>query len=289
MKKKLIFAAVAALLPLVSCRVEQPEQESGIEITEDSETVCPTIFKATIAGSTKTDVNLDNGKVTWLPNGCEEITVTDASGASAIYDFTGYYDYEETVAMFLLKPGETPLGEGPYSAKYGTEPALEQTFIPNGADREYPYKVRLYMTAPATSNGLFEFTVQCGLLRLILTQKGRSISRVEVTGTPAGGSETTYTLICDTAQSIDSARDFCIALPEGEYSRIVITDSRGGVCTKTVKSAPLSILKNHIKPVTFTSLSFTPKSACYPLNEDAGEYGEDERPDVSRDIWGIQW
>lgn len=25
------------------------------------------------------------------------------------------------------------------------------------------------------------------------------------------------------------------------------------------------------------------------LNEDVGDYGEDERPDVSRDIWGTQW
>lgn len=25
------------------------------------------------------------------------------------------------------------------------------------------------------------------------------------------------------------------------------------------------------------------------LNEDVGEYGENERPGVSRDIWGIQW
>lgn len=25
------------------------------------------------------------------------------------------------------------------------------------------------------------------------------------------------------------------------------------------------------------------------LNEDVGEYGEDERPTVSRDIWGSQW
>lgn len=25
------------------------------------------------------------------------------------------------------------------------------------------------------------------------------------------------------------------------------------------------------------------------INEDVGEYGEDERPGVSRDIWGTQW
>lgn len=27
----------------------------------------------------------------------------------------------------------------------------------------------------------------------------------------------------------------------------------------------------------------------FSLNEDAGDYGEDERPGVSREIWGSQW
>lgn len=28
---------------------------------------------------------------------------------------------------------------------------------------------------------------------------------------------------------------------------------------------------------------------AFSLNEDVGEYGEDERPGVSHDIWGTQW
>ena len=28
---------------------------------------------------------------------------------------------------------------------------------------------------------------------------------------------------------------------------------------------------------------------AFSLNEDVGEYGDNERPDVSHDIWGSQW
>lgn len=118
-----------------------------------------------------------------------------------------------------------------------------------------------------------------------------NVTSIDVTGTPTGGSETTYTLNCTDAQSIASAKDFYIALPAGGYNKIVITASWGWTCTKTVKSAPLRVDANHINPVTFTSLSFDPEHELSSLDLFDGEVDdEDLRPHyISQDIWGIQW
>ena len=180
--------------------------------------------------------------------------------------------------------GETALGAGPYTATYGTAPATTQNYSATAG--------KLYMTAPETEDNSFTFTVQCGLMKLNLTQAGVNVKSIDVTGTPTGGSETTYTLNCTDDQSIASAKDFYIALPAGGYNKIVITASWGWTCTKTVKSAPLSVVANHIKPVTFTSLSFDPEDelSSLDLRDDLVDKYEDlEDLYVSQDIWGIQW
>lgn len=270
MRKTMIFAAVAALISLASCQKEGPIESGG------SKNASP-VFTASIAGATKTTVNVTDGKIAWEAD--DEITVADASSQSAVYVVESI-DATTGKATFVYKSGAI-LGAGPYTASYGTEPATAQTYSATAG--------KLYMTAPETSNNSFTFTVQCGLMKLNLTKTGESVKSITVTGTPTGGSETTYTLTCNPAQSIASAKDFYISLPQGAYTKIVITDSRGWVCTKTTKSTALEVLTNHIKPVTFTSLSFTPELFWFNINEDAGEYGEDERPGVSRDIWGKQW
>ena len=241
MRKTFILAAVAALISLASCQKES-FMESGA-----SKNASP-IFTASIAGATKTTVNVSDGKAAWELT--DEITVTDASSVSAVYTVESI---EATTgkATFAMKDGETALGDGPYTATYGTEPGIAQTYSATAG--------KLYMTAPATSDNSFTFTVQCGLMKLNLTKAGESVKSIAVTGTPTGGSETTYTLTCTEAQSIASAKDFFIALPEGSYTKIVITNSSDKVCTLN-SAAGVAVAANHIKPVTFgeTKINFVP-------------------------------
>lgn len=265
MRKTFILAAFAALISLASC------QKEGFIESGAGKNASP-VFTASIAGATKTTVNVSDGKVVWETN--DEITVTDASSVSAVYVVESI-DATTGKATFVIKAGQSALGEGPYSATYGTAPAMAQTYSETAG--------RLFMTAPATSDNSFTFTVQCGLMKLNLTKAGESVKSIVVTGTPEGGSETTYTLTCTEAQSIASAKDFFIALPQGAYTKIVITNSEGWKCTKTVKSAPLSVLTNHIKPVTFTSLDFIMTVRLF------NEYVDNDAPSPYKDIWGIQW
>lgn len=106
---------------------------------------------------------------------------------------------------------------------------------------------------------------------------------IAVTGTPEGHEETTFILTCEQAQNIESAKDFYISLPQGAYTKIVITDSRGWVCTKTTKSTALEVLTNHIKPVTFTSLDFIMTVRKF------NKYVDNDAPSPYKNIWGKQW
>lgn len=251
MKKIFCLAAVAATFFLASCRTEKlskPEESNNDAVWESP------VFTASIDSQTKTAVNVSDGKVSWEL--ADEVTITDAAGTSAVYGIESI-NPETGSAKFVIKAGEPALGDGPYTAVYGTEPSVSQTYSKTAG--------RLYMTGEETSAYTLTFNVKCGLLRLNLTQAGVDIANIEVSGTPAGGTQTTYTLDCPQSVNISSAEDFFIALPEGSYTQIVIYDSDGSTCTKTVKSTPLAITTNHIKPVTFTSLKFEYKTLTYFL------------------------
>lgn len=253
MSKRLIFAVFAAVVTFASCKrepIEHPNQNEE-PVVENADSP---VFTATIAGSTKTTIDVSNGKIAWEAD--DEITVIDASAKSAVYIIQSI-DTGSGKATFVIKQGESPLGEGPYTAVYGSEPSNTQTYSETAG--------KLYMTGEETSANELTFSVGCGLLRLNLTQAGVDIARIAVTGTPTGGEQTTFTLTCPQNVNITSARDFCIALPEGSYTKIVMYDSDGSICTKTVKSTPLAIAVNHIKPVTFTSLNFEYKTLTYYL------------------------
>ena len=303
MKKTMFFAALAALLSLASCQKEI----APINGTDEEESP---VFTASITGATKTTVNVADGKVAWEMT--DEITITDASSASAIYTIKSI-DETTGKATFVIKDGI--LGAGPYTASYGSEPATDQTYSATAG--------KLYMTAPATSNNNFEFTVQCGLMKLNLTKTGVSVKSIAVTGTLTGGTETTYTLTCAKAQNIASAKDFFIALPAGSYTKIVITNASDDKCFLNSASG-LAIEANHIKPVTFGAgkINFTtgtakaikknsldiirvkwiqlwkdgPKFAEFNVGaankkpEDFGEYFSGQQPDVViSDEWGDDW
>ena len=149
MKKTMILAAFAALVSLASC-----QKEDVIDNNATDNQASP-VFTASIAGATKTTVNLTDGKVAWEET--DEITVTDASSASAVYEIESI-DASTGEATFIIKDGETALGSGPYTATYGTEPATAQTYSATAG--------KLYMTAPETSSKSFTFTVQCGLMKV---------------------------------------------------------------------------------------------------------------------------
>ncbi len=279
MKKIMFFTAFAALLSLASCQ-EQITPASG---TEDNivSTVKSSVFTATIKpGATKTTLDLSDGKLAWETT--DEITVTDAARKSAVYSIQSI-DETSGKATFEIKAGETALGDGPYTAAYGTEPATEQTYSATAG--------KLYMTASETSANSLTFTVQCGLMKLNLTKNGVSVKSIAVTGTTSGGNETTYTLICDPEVSISTSMDFCIALPAGNYSKIEIVNVRGEKCSLNSTNG-VAVAANHIKPVTFdeSKLVFeedVPGLSFLSLNDDFVD--DSQQGSTSSTIWGVQW
>lgn len=235
MKKILIFAAFAAAMLLASCQKEVPVETAK----EDTSTVVePPVFTATISPGTKTTVDAQTGKVSWETT--DEITVTDKNKNAAVYKIKSI-DGTTGKATFEYISG-TQLGDGPYTATYGTAPATNQAYSASPS--------KLYMTAPQTSTKSFTFTVQCGLMEINLTKEGESVKSVAVSGIPKGGSATTYTLTCSDPQSIGTKKPFYIAVPAGDYYNIVIKDQEGKDCTLTAASG-LAVAANHIKPVTF--------------------------------------
>ena len=254
MKKIMIFAAFAAALSLASCQQEGLNEVVKNDPSAVSESP---VFTGTINPGTKTTVDATEGKVSWETT--DEITVTDKDQKTAVYSIESI-DGTTGRATFVYKSGDT-LGEGPYTATYGTEPAKVQTYSATPG--------KIYMTAPETSTNSFNFTVQCALMEINLTKSGESVSSVAVTGTPTGGTETTYILTCTEAQSIESTKSFYIAVPAGVYNKIVITDSDDKVCTLTAASG-ITVANNHIKPLTFvgSKLDFIPAPSGLKINND---------------------
>lgn len=242
MTRKSLFAALAAFVALVSC-----QKDVDLDILSADIPTSP-VFTAFINPGTKTSVDVSNGKVSW-ENG-DEITVTDASSQSAVYQVQSI-DSESGMAVFVIKPGDSVLGDGPYSAVYGCEPSTSQTYSDNVG--------QLYMTASESSDNVFTFTVQCGIMKLNLTRNGEKVSKITVTGVPVNATGTIYSLVCESPQDITEARNFCLALPAGNYSKIEITNASGCVCTLNAASGVV-VNANSIKPVTIkeNKINFVP-------------------------------
>lgn len=230
MKKTIFLSAVAALFTFASCQKE----EASVQNQENDR-----VFTATIAGqNTKTTIDASTAKVSWVSG--DEITITDAATTSAKYTVSSID--AQGKAIFTKVDGQPTLGAGPYTAVYGTDPTTAQTYSSSAP--------ALPMSASSSTTTL-EFTVTCGLLELNLTA-GESITSIEVKGTPAGGSETIYTLTCSTAVSIASSAKFFIALPAGTYTSFLFNGENGVQCKKEKSGSSVAITANHITPVSFS-------------------------------------
>ena len=118
MRKIFVYAAAAALVTFVSCQKEA-QIGNGTGLKESP------VFTASIAGAAKTTLNLTDGKLAWEE--ADEITVKDASNNTAVYRIESI-DPETGHATFVIKDGQSALGDGPYTATYGTEPSAAQTY-----------------------------------------------------------------------------------------------------------------------------------------------------------------
>ena len=261
MKKSIILAAaVAALLMFASsCQKEE-------FVNEPAATGDDLVFTATIDNSaTKTTIDAaSTGKVSWVAGdsitiGTNKIVYVATPDASDASKATFAKKYESDA-----DPMQN--GEGKYEATYGSEPLTAQTYSADVTD--------LPMTATSETTSL-TFSVTCGLLKLHLTKTGESIKRIAVTGTPTGGTETTYTLACPENEgteepvSIDNeGADFFIALPAGTYTKFRITDLEGKVCTIN-GSTGVTITANEIQPLSFSErLTFTGGYLCFTAKDD---------------------
>lgn len=277
MKKTMILSAFAALLSLSSCQKEITSVNGNEE--DVVSTVASPVFTATINPETKTTVNVTDGKIAW--EATDVITVSDAAKNSATYSIEGI-DATTGKAKFVIQEGEAALGSGPYTATYGNVPATTQAYSATAG--------KLFMTAPETSNNNFTFTVQCGLMKLNLTKYNESVKSIAVTGS----THVTYTLTCNEAQDITTAKDFFIALPAGNYTKIEITNVWDEKCA-LYSTNGVAVAANHIKPVTFGDskivfvADFPALSSLSIISDDIDDYGEEERPWISSDIWGKQW
>jgi len=247
MKKTLIIAVIAALALLTAC------QNDDFSIGSDN-----LVFTATIAdATTRTTVNTNasdetvRGKIEWVAG--DEITIRDASSHSAIY----IAESAGQTTKFSKKDGQPNLGSGPYTATYGSAPSVAQNYSDYYSGAAQAKNV--YMTASATSNTILTFKAACGLLKLNLTaassETDKTISKIKVTGTPTGGSKTTFILTCSAeyGESIETAKDFYLVLPAGSYNKILFFNKSGKVCQKA-RDTGLSISNNLIQPITLDNL-----------------------------------
>ena len=260
MRKSIILAAAVAALAMFASSCQKEEL-----VGEPAGTGNDLVFTATIDNSaTKTTVNTDagssdKGKVSWEEN--DEITISDGTN-EAVYQVSSF---SGSSATFTKKSGnDLATSDVTYTDTYtfgnGTGSITSQTYSATAGD--------LPMTAESTTTSL-TFSVTCGLLKLHLTKDGESIKSIAVTDTPTGGSETTYTLTCTDAVSIASGADFFIALPAGTYTKFVITDSEGKVCTIGANNSGVTIEANKIQPLSFAErLTFTGGYLCFTAKAD---------------------
>ena len=262
MKRTMIFAAAAAMFMFASC---QKEEGTPVQNSRSDELV----FTATIDRSaTKTSINTDassadKGKVSWEVN--DEISVSDGTNTALYYIADADDIAGDGSAAFTYKSGTRPSGDAAsYTATYGDAITAVQTYSSTAG------KLPMSGTSDGDNKTKLNFTVTCGLLKLNLTALGtesdKTVSKVEITGTPTDGTRTTYTLSCSPeGVSISSAADFYIALPAGSYDDMAFYNKGGYVCRKT-SSSGMTIEANKIQPVNLTGIAFNLLSGKFSVS-----------------------
>lgn len=220
--KKIVFLAISAVFALASC------QKEAVPAMDP-------VFKASIVDS-KTSIDALSGTVSWVLN--DEVSITDAAQTTVVYVAS---EVDGSSATLTKKEGETgTLGDGPYTAEYGTAPSSIQTYSASVPS--------LHMYAESNTEN-FNFTITCGLLELSVTQAAESLKSIAVST-----ATTTYTLACPSPESVATAKLFYIALPAGDYTSFRFVNADGQVCRFNLKAGKsFSILENKIHPLAFNS------------------------------------
>ena len=235
--KKLFFYTVplVVLAMLVSCQKGQIIEKAAISTGV-------TRFTATIE-QTKTTI-ADDGKVTWCEG--DEIKVTDALKNSALF----VAESAGASTAFNIKEGETPLGDGPYTATYGD--IENQIYDANGANCP--------LTAAESNTTDFTFSSPYAVVKITATsENGEVINKVEV-----NYGETMSTLVCEDGVTLSSdGKDFYIAVSPASDAALSVTFYTTSLlkATKTRKNN-LTLAAKDLLTVSLTFVSGDWESAC---------------------------
>lgn len=238
--KKILFsiAALAVAFGFTACSSEDEAPNN----VKDGKT---TVMAMTETG-TRTAL-ADDGEgaydVVWSDSdkitiGGKEFTLTEGEGKT-LAKFTG-----------------TALADGSYTAYYATTDGNVPTkqVYKEGAISNFP----MTATATVTDGNIspLSFRNVGGLLQLTVTNNSSKSYKLAGFTFNAAGLAKPYTLVCEDLEwaQLDDEIVFNLALPEGEYTNVVITlyDSEYRTCVKTLKSGSLKIERSKITKASFT-------------------------------------
>ena len=235
MKKSiLITAALAALAMLVSCQKEQlietPAATTGV-----------TEFTASIEQPTKTAIDAA-GKVTWVAG--DSIVVTDAAKKSAVY----IAESGGASTKFTIKNGETPVGDGPYTATYGD--INKQVYDAAGANCP--------LAAPQTSTTNFTFSSPYAVVEI--TAKSSNAEAIDTVVVNYGGRN--YILDCgDGVALTTTGNDFYIAVqPSAEAAALSVTLYTADKMATKERTSAVTLAAKDLIAVTFDSFDWDKKA-----------------------------
>jgi hypothetical protein len=281
MKRSLLpLLFVIGLISLTSCK---KEQTTGLEFTATMEECTDVRNGKTVLNGEYLHWTTDD-QVRIYGNGWSDFAVTPLSPA--------------TNARFTAIEGGSLEQSSTYRAYYPSTLTTDgvtitlpttQTSV-DGTLRDFP------MYTESTTQQL-AFKNLCGVLKLNLQKTGVTVTSIKLTmGSPINGTYTvsttngvpelslqsgsgsnTTTLECN--QSINSAHDFYIYLPEGTYSGLTleITASDGTVCTKGPATSNVVIERSKYSTLTLggDNLTFTrptgTKSGFFTINENGAQ------------------
>lgn len=176
------------------------------------------------------------------------------------------FTLEEGVGETSAKFTGTAPADGEYTAYYATADGNVPTkqVYKEGEISNFP------MTATATVTGgkisPLQFKNVGGLLQLTVTNNSSESYKLAGFTFNAAGLAKPYTLVCEDLEwaQLDDEIVFNLALPEGEYTNVVITlyDSEYATCVKTLKSGSLKIERSKITKASFTLKEYV--SFSYP-------------------------